>query len=231
MSANTEPITGDGGAIYHPDPSNVQSGDGSIATTGTAVTGTTTTFSTLMPNFATTQPTFMIVSLSDGTVEARLVTAIATETACTLGTAFSEDIAAGTTWLFTEGNKIPFVMNASGGGGTRNAVDSSHLGTGTYDASTPGSITPNPVAFPIHFVGANAEHIALATRVKSGLVLPYIIFRKDATTPVATPSLNNGRSYFRAYIAEHPYTQDRNETNKINYTLNLVGETVYEAGT
>lgn len=230
MSALTEPITGDGGAIYHPDTDDEQTGDGTIATTGTAVTGTTTTFLVKMPNL-TSQPTFMIASLSDGSVEARLVTAIATETACTLGTAFSEDLAALTTWTFTEGNKIPFVTNASGGGGTRNAVDSSHLGTGTYDTSIPGSITPNPVSFPIHFVGANAEHQELAARAKSGLTLPYIIFRKDATTAVAVPSLNNGRSYFRGWIAEHPYTQDRNATNKINYTLNVVGETVYEAGT
>ncbi len=231
MSALTEPITGDGGAIYHPDASNVQAGDGTLSTTGTAVTGSTTTFQTLMPNFATTQPTFMIASLADGSVEARLVTAIATETACTLGTAFSDDLAALTTWEFTEGDKIPFVINATGGGGTRASVDSSHLGTGTYDTSIPGSIAPNPVSFPIHFVGANTQHQTLATRADSGLVLPYIIFRKDATTAIAVPSLNNGRIYFRGYIAEHPYSQERNETNKINYTLNLIGRTTFEAGT
>ncbi len=47
----TEPITGDGSGIYHPDASDVQSGDGTITTTGTAVTGSVTTFQAKMPNF------------------------------------------------------------------------------------------------------------------------------------------------------------------------------------
>ena len=116
----TEPITGDGGGIYHPDASGVQTGDSTITTVGTAVTGAATTFQTLMPNFATTQPSFIIASLPDGSVEARLVTAQASETACTIGSAFTADLPALTTWTFTEGDLIPKVMGITGPGRTTN---------------------------------------------------------------------------------------------------------------
>ncbi len=232
MSNNTEPITGDGGALYHPDTDDLQAGDGTIATTGVAVTGSTTTFSTLMPNALTTQPTFMLAALSDGTVEARLVTAIATETACTLGTAFSEDITAGTTWTFAECNKVPFVVEASGPDGrTRNQVDDSHLGTGTYDSSTPGSISPGTFSFPFHYVGSDAEHVELETRFNSGLIVPWLVFIKNATVPVAVPSLNNGRLYFRGYVSENPGTIQRNVVVGFALQVAIRGQTIIEAGT
>lgn len=231
MSALTEPITGDGGAIYHPDTDDEQSGDGTLATTGTSVTGSSTTFQTKFPNFATTQPTFLTVSLPDGSVESRLVTAVASETGITLGTAFSEDLAALTAWTYFECNKVPFVINASGTSASRAEVDASHLGVGTYDVSVPGSINPGTMNFPVHFVGANAELIELETRFNSGLTVPWILFRKDATTPVAVPSLNNGRLYFRGWLMEAPYAQARNETNKTEYVIKAVGKRIFEIGT
>ena len=233
MSANTEPVTGDGGAIYHADTDDEQTpAVADISTVGTAVTGGVgVLFQTEFPNFATTQPTFIVAQLSDGTNEARLVTAVASETACTIGTAFTDDLPASTAYTYVECNKIPFVMEASGPSRSRNIVDASHLGSGAYDSKVPGSIVPGAISFPIHLVGANAEHQEILTRFESGAIFPYVIFRKDATIPVAVPSLNNGRIYFRAFLGESPYTQARNETNKINFTLEVDGKTVFEQGT
>ena len=234
MSANTEPITGDGGALYHPDTDDFQTpAVADISTTGTAVTGGVgTVFQTEFPNFATTQPTFMIAAISDGTVEARLVTAVASETACTLGTAFSEDLPANSVYTYAECNKVPFVIEASGPDGrSRNAVDDSHLGTGSYDSSTPGSITPGTFSFPFHFVGSDAEHVELEARFNSGLVVPWLVFVKNATVPIAVPSLNNGRWYFRGYVQDNPGTIRRNETVKFSLTVAIKGQTIIEAGT
>ncbi len=225
----TEPISGDLGGLFHTDASDLQSGDGTLATTGTAVTGATTTFQAKMPNFAT-QPSLIVAQLPDGTTEARLVTAEASETACTIDKAFTQDLPALTVWNYVECDQVPFVIDIGGPDASRNEVDTSHLSTGSFDTFTPGSINPGNVSFPIHFVPENVEHQRLIARFASGVILPYVAFFKSASTPVAIPGLTNGRVYWRGYISQNPLTMARNETVKLNLVTRVVGDFASIAG-
>lgn len=225
----TEPISGDLGGLYHTDSNDATAGAGTLATTGTAVTGSGTAFDTEMPDLET-KPTLIIAQLPNGTTEARLVTAVGTATACTIDKAFTQDLPASTTFTFVECVQVPFVIDVTGPDASRNEVDTSHLNTGSFDTFTPGSINPGNVSFPIHFVPENAEHQRLIARFASGVILPYVAFFKSASTPVAIPGLTNGRVYWRGYISANPLTMARNETVKLSLVTRVVGDFASIAG-
>lgn len=219
----TEPISGDLGGLFHTDSNDDTAGAGTLATTGTAVTGSGTAFDTEMADIAT-KPTLIIAQLPDGTTEARLVTAVSTATACTIDKAFTQDLPSSTAFTFVECVQVPFVIDINGPDASRNEVDTSHLSTGSFDTFTPGSINPGNVSFPVHFVPENVEHQRIIARFASGIILPYVSFFKSASTPVAIPGLTNGRVYWRGYISQNPLTMARNETVKLNLVTRVVGD-------
>lgn len=227
----TDPFAGDGGALYHTDASGVQTPtSGDISTTGTAVTGVGTVFNTDFPNAPNTQPTLIIASLPGGDVEARLVTAVASDLACTIGSAFSTDLPASTSFTFVECDQVPFVIETNGPDAAVNEINASFLGTGIFDAFIPGSINPGNIAIPMHLVPENTQQQLLVSRFRSRIILPYVIFFDSATTGNAIPHVDNGRAYARAYLSGNPLSQARGSTARINAALRVVGDFALEGG-
>lgn len=197
-------------------------GTGTIATSGTGITGTTTAFTTQL----ITGDVIIIGGVR------RVITAVASDTAATMHQAITPNVGAGASFsivTFTE------VVNASDWNGpTQSAaqVDVSNFSDLGFGSSIPGLRQPGTVSFNLFYQPRNTIHQALQADFDSGQQRAWRVWLADAddltTDPPPDPA--NSRITFIGGISEFGPNAATNDAWKAAVSVLLASKPVVIAG-
>ena len=159
------------------DSGGRQSGTGTIASTGTTVTGSTTAFDTEL----VIGDWIYHVNTTTNVVQVRRVNAIASATSLTIDAAFDADLSAGESFSYYEFEDVPEVAEIGGTGAASNFIDVPSVNNATN--RTPqiaGNATANPLTFTLNYQPKLSQHALIKTRQNSGLQTAFVIWLGDA---------------------------------------------------
>lgn len=169
---------------------------GTIASTGAAVTGTGTMFTSeaeVNDWIAVLDANGDVLLDADNKPEMRLIEAIASDTALTMGSAFTDDAGAGTDYGIFKFLTVPGVVDTTGPELTADQIDNTTQDDGTFRSQVPGLIAPGAFSFNILVRPELAAHQGLLDEVvaqRNGWLIKWFSDGKATAVP---PNVANSR--------------------------------------
>lgn len=160
---------------------SLSAGAGTIETTGTAVTGTTTSFL----SEAAIGGTLVV-----GT-EARIIVAIASDTALTLLNGFANDLPASTAYQLPTYLNVPGASDLTGPQQQNSQVDVSDFDATGFAKQISGLTQPGSLDFTLFFEPRQAVHRELQANLEDKLNRSWRIWIPDSPTGLAPPDASN----------------------------------------
>lgn len=182
------------GTLLQIETSRDTSPDGTIAISGTAVTGTTTAFQTDY-----TVGDLMVYTNADGLPEARVVKTITSDTAIVLDAAPSAAISSGAAHTVINLGSILYMGGIDGPGQQADEIEVTNLSS-IFKSYIAGNIDAGSLSFPVWWQAKDTGHAQLYSDFKAGTERWMVQWDPDTATFGTTPppDLSNSHWIFRA---------------------------------
>lgn len=208
------------GSLLQIETSRDASPSGTIAISGTAVTGTTTAFETDY-----TVGDLMVYTNAAGLPEGRIVKTITSDTAIVLDAAPSATISAGASHTVINLGSILYMGGIDGPGQQADEIEVTNLSS-VFKSYVAGNIDPGSLSFPVFWQAKSANHAQLYNDFKAGTERWMVQWDPDSATfgTNPPPHLSNSHWIFRAHSLQFGKSSQVGGAVQANLNMRISGQ-------
>jgi hypothetical protein len=199
---------------------------GTIASTGTAVTGTTTAFE------ADLVVGDQIAIVRGGREERRLVVTRTSDTALVIDRAFTPDVTAGTAFWIVKYSPLLYCGGITGPGASADVIDVTDLSV-KFKSFVAGNIDPGDFSFEVWYQPKVTSHAALRNSLLDGGIRRVLSWMADSAagfTVSPPPHVSNSRVDFRGFVTGFNQSAQVGDAHKADCTIKITDEPIQIVG-